>query len=361
MAETTIEWTDRTWNPLRGCSKVSEGCRNCYAIKMAHRFSGPGQPYEGLTKPGPGGPNWTGKVMLLPDVLEHPLRWRKPQRVFVNSMSDLFHPEVPDEFIDQVFAVMALAPEHTFQILTKRPERMQEYLSDRKEVIEETIAFNTMGVPSRDIGKLWGGWTPAQTDEYGRVEVPGYFDDVNIDWPLPNVWIGVSVENEQAADERIHWLNKTPAAVRFLSCEPLLGPLDLRVHLNWKSSQDWKTPLISWVIAGGESGPGARPMHPDWARSLRDQCQATGVAFHFKQHGEFLLGRRVREIELPAYTEDARDGIITLTRIDPPSEAGKKTYVAVDSEGCAYELKRVGKKSAGRLLDGRTWDEFPQV
>jgi len=178
---------------------------------------------------------------------------------------------------------------------------------------------------------------------------------------LPNVWLGVSVEDQRAADERIPLLLRTPAAVRFLSMEPLLGPVDLWEWVDPFRS-GWPTPLeIDWVIAGGESGPGARPMHPDWVRSIRDQCTKAYVPFFFKQWGEWALGRRMIEIELPAYMEEAREGILTLETIDPSSEAGKTRYVAVDKEGRAFELLRVGKKAAGRLLDGREWNEYPEV
>jgi len=323
-----IEWTDATWNPLRGCSKVSEGCRNCYAARVAARFSGEGQPYEGLAEMTPHGPRWTGKVQYVMNALNQPLKWRKPRRIFVNSMSDLFHEAVPDWFIFEVFDVMYRARWHTFQILTKRPERMWEWV---------TWYYEKSGI-ERDV--------------------------------YPNVWLGVSVENQRVADERIPLLLQTPAAVRFLSMEPLLGPVDLTNYLpyQYQATDEWGafTDLyvqtgVDWVIVGGESGPGARPMHPDWVRSIRDQCQAAGVAFHFKQWGEWSTGRRMSEIEIPSILSEARDGIIAATTIDPPRESGETRYVCVDTEGRAFEMVRVGKKSAGRLLDGRTWDEFPEV
>lgn len=290
MSDTKIEWATKVWNPLRGCSKVSEGCRNCYAIRVAHRFGGVGMPYEGLTQVGTGGPNWTGKIKLAPDMLNHPLDWKKPQRVFVNSMSDLFHPEVPFEFIEEVFETMALAKQHTFQILTKRPGRMLDFF--------KRCVYN--------------------------VHFPG--ND-----PLRNVWVGVSVEDQKAADERIPLLLQAPAAVRFLSCEPLLGQLDLtRIH----SGPNEET--IDWMIVGGESGPGARPMHPDWTRSLRDQCTSAGVPFFFKQWGEWLPVHSDR----PSWSYSSPES--KCQTID-----GTRFY-------------RIGKKAAGRLLDGRTWDEFPK-
>ncbi|MBX6396585.1 MAG: phage Gp37/Gp68 family protein, partial [Alicyclobacillaceae bacterium] len=251
---------DMTWNPVRGCSKVSEGCRNCYAMHQAHRFSGEGKPYDGLTRTTSHGPEWTGNVKLIHDVLPQPLKWKKPRRVFVNSMSDLFHEALPDEFIDRVFAVMALAEWHTFQILTKRPKRMHEYMKT---------------------GSRW---------EYVLHAANQIRPTPNLsDWPLPNVWLGVSVENQKAADERIPFLLQTPAAVRFLSCEPLLGPVDLSEFKPFgckpREAIGCPEPAIDWVIIGGESGPRARPMYPEWARSLRDQCQESGVPVFVKQLG----------------------------------------------------------------------------
>lgn len=239
-ATTSIQWTDKTWNPVRGCSVVSPGCRSCYAMKQAHRFSGPGQPYEGLTKlSGRSGPQWTGQIRLVEDALLEPLRWRKPARVFVNSMSDLFHEGVPDRFLQDVFQVMSATPQHTYQVLTKRPERMRHW-----------------------IARTFTG------------EV------------CQNVWLGVSVEDQQRADERIPLLLQTPAAVRFVSAEPLLGPLDLAPFFDGVltdfSKRDYP---LHWVIVGGESGPGARPCDVDWVRSIVHQCRASGVPVFVKQLG----------------------------------------------------------------------------
>lgn len=269
-----IEWTDATWNPLRGCTRVSAGCDNCYAENMATRFSGPGRPFEGVAKRVHGKPHWTGKIKLLEDKLMEPLRWEKSRMVFVNSMSDLFHESVPFEFIDRVFAVMALASQHKFQILTKRAKRMREYLGDpevRNRVYDVAMTIS-------------GGC---------------YFI-----WPLPNVWGLVSVENQKTADLRIPDLLATPFAVRGVSYEPALGPVDSGRWMptcfscagrlkyrgpDWvcdecgHTDQNVGGDFIDWVICGGESGPGARPMEVEWARSVRDQCQAAGVAFFFKQ------------------------------------------------------------------------------
>ena len=295
-----IEWTDATWNPIRGCSRVSEGCRNCYAERQAARFGGKGQPYEGTinyrsqvsgltyTNRGAAGSavgSWNGTIKVIEEHLTDPLRWKKPRRIFVNSMSDLFHENLADETIDRIFAVMALCPQHTFQVLTKRAERMVAWFA-RSTTHAEVSAFCLTNFDRCMIGTRW---------------------------PLPNVWLGVSVENQAAADERIPHLLRTPAAVRWLSVEPMLGPV--------KFWCPYPGPVIDWVVCGGESGAGARPMHPDWARSLRDQCVAAGVPFFFKQWGEFA-------------PSDMAVGVPEL---------------------------RVGKKRAGRTLDDMEWSEYPAV
>jgi protein gp37 len=254
---TNIEWTDTVWNPIRGCSMVSAGCENCYAMKQAHRFSGPGQPYEWLTELGPHGPRWTGTIKLVPELLDVPLHWKKPRRIFVNSMSDLFHDEVPDEFLDRVFAVMALRLEHTFQILTKRPARMRDYLTDH-------------AAGGRHI------WTACQS-----ISMP---NKQSTTWPLPNVWMGVSVEDEPTAEERLEHLVRTPAAVRFVSYEPALA--EIKIY-RW-------LPKIQWLIVGGESGPGARPCNVAWIRSIKDQCQAAKVPVFVKQLGSHWYDNAAR-------------------------------------------------------------------
>ena len=305
MTKTKIEWADRVWNPVTGCTKVSEGCRNCYAERLAGRF-------------------WKDRkfteVRIHPLRLEQPLSWKKPSRVFVNSMSDLFHPGVDHDFIGDVFRVMEKTPQHTYMILTKRPKEMLYW-------------FNLM----------------------------------NAERYLPNVWLGVSVEDQKSADERIPLLLKAPAAVRFMSCEPLLGPVNL-----WKFATREETfgsmydhrgsypfyqqlgfenkPIkyhegIDWGIVGGESGPNARPMHPDWARSIRDQCFDAEVPFFFKQWGEWQWTNERLEVQRLANGEKERK----LTSINVPGAIGYN-----------HEWFRwVGKKKAGRLLDGREWNEFP--
>lgn len=272
MADNTgIEWTDATWNPVTGCTEVSPGCDHCYAKTFAERWRGtPGHYFENGFD-----------VQLRPDKLDLPLRWRKPRRIFVNSMSDLFHDRVPDTYIAEVWAVMAWSPHHTYQVLTKRHARMRSLLS--------SAAFKSLVDDAwYDFGR---GYNLA-----AKVGHPGHPYDR---WPLPNVWLGVSTENQQWADIRIPALLDTPAAVRFISAEPLLGSIDLRRSLaKWRPALDDKRwdaadrimarDVLHWVIVGGESGRAARPMHPEWACSLRDQCQAAGVPFLFKQAGSVL-------------------------------------------------------------------------
>lgn len=263
---TKIQWTDATWNPVTGCTRVSPGCDHCYALTLAERFRGtPGHYFEqGFD------------VVLRPDKLEQPLHWKKPRLVFVNSMSDLFHEQIPDEYIARVWAVMAMSRRHTFQVLTKRHGRMRSLLN-RPE--------------------FWRAVRRSVTTDLNRIpEAVGLVRD-----PLPNVWLGVSVEDQKWANIRIPALLDTPAAIRFISAEPLLGPVDI-----FASSKIDRDPGLDWVIVGGESGRGARPMDPSWARTLRDECVQSGIAFHFKQWG---------------------------THGGTPKDA--------------------------RELDGRTWDEFP--
>lgn len=277
-----IEWTDATWSPTVGCLKVSPGCEHCYAIDIAYRqeyaFKRP--EYLGTTRKLPDGSrNWTGAVRMLPERLTLPLKWRTPKRVFVDSMSDLFHEGVPEVFIDRVFAIMALTRRHAYQLLTKRPERMQRYIAD-PDARCRIGRFMTTLLILRAPGRIDAEGT--EMAEWYRHGIP---------WPLPNVWLGVSVEDQQRADERVPLLLQTPAAVRWLSCEPLLGPIDLQKP--WPATAPlpgsggvyapWMVQQLDWVIAGGESGATFRPMDLDWARSLRDQCQAAGVAFFAKQ------------------------------------------------------------------------------
>lgn len=286
---TKIEWTEETWNPVTGCTKISDGCKNCYAERMSKRLAGRyGYP--------PAPHNFD--VTLHPDRLDEPLRWRKSRRVFVCSMGDLFHKDVPDWFINEVFNIMTLAPQHTFQVLTKRPTRMRQFVQDTRWLNRGLLEGETK-----------------------------------------NVWLGVTAENQEQADERIEVLRYTPAAVRFVSFEPLLGEVVVGRHIKGSIYDRWSG--IHQAIVGGESGPGARSMHPDWARSLRDQCQAANVPFFFKQWGEWkaISGKRPQEV------------------IEFQQASGG---VACQVSGSPLVLWRVGKRRAGRLLDGYKYEEFPQ-
>ncbi|WP_190824741.1 DUF5131 family protein [Saccharopolyspora pogona] len=415
---TGIEWTDETWNPVTGCTKVSPGCDNCYALTLAERFRGtPGHYFENGFD-----------VQLRPDKLIEPLKWRKPRRIFVNSMSDLFHQDVPGSYIAQVWATMAATPQHTYQVLTKRHGRMRSLLSNpyfRKDVM---------------------GWL--RQDGH---PIPA--------WPLPNVWLGVSVEDQKRADRRIPALLETPAAVRFLSCEPLLGPVDLTKWLPPispmdpttapKSWSDWTWPdwvpqtvrdqiesfwgpksartpqqwmrdmhvqgshpfgttvtsgdgfghnppqvtgrwvhawnnvgrlvhddgsfsytsfsqraireqrRLNWIICGGESGPKSRPMHPDWARNLRDQCLQANVPFFFKQWGNWAPPD-------PEHGNSVFDYVTNDDRVQVVNDHGVRLgrpwpgWRVQDGTRDAAVMRRYAKHAAGRLLDGRTWDQYPQ-
>ena len=279
MGEATrIEWCDATWNPVRGCSPVSEGCRHCYAMGVAARFSAPGMPYAGLARRVNGHPAWTGEVRLVPEALDLPLRWRKPRRIFVNSMSDLFHEKLRDAEIAAVFAVMAIATQHTFIVLTKRAARMREWVGttdNREHEVGEIVRLGTSGAES------------------GLLE-----------WPLPNVVLGVSVENQATADARIPELLATPAACRAVSYEPALVPVDFQAWLGRAATLCAACGLkfghgtmiggtgcrgLDWIVVGGESGPRARPCDLAWIRSTVRQCREAGIACFVKQLGASVI------------------------------------------------------------------------
>lgn len=331
---TEIEWTDATWNPITGCSVVSPGCTHCYAMALAGTRLKNHESRNGLTKQVNGHHVWTGEVRFNAQWLDQPLRWTRPRRIFVCAHGDLFAEGVPDEWIDQIFAVMALAPQHTFQVLTKRPERMREYVK---------------ALPARSgaVGK-WAAW------HWGAQDPDLLNDQVSyvVFSTLPNVWLGVSVEDQRRADERIPILLDTPAAIHWISAEPLLGPVNLRGWCTAAWEGDIRraipAPRIQWVVAGGESGPNARPMHPDWVRGLRDQCAAAGVPFLFKQWGEYAP-RRAAE---PADQVDARKALIV--RPDGGITSGLLPY-GPD----AWIMDKLGKRRAGRLLDGVEHNAFP--
>ncbi len=290
---TPIEWTDFSWNFLRGCSRVSEGCARCYAERQAIRHAGPGGPYEGLVKSTAKGPRWTGEVSFHEDILLQPLKRKKPTKYFVNSMSDLFHEKVKDAWLDKAFAVMALTPQHTYQILTKRPERMLEYLTANTQV-SNALAFQTAN--ARIMMRVFSTLSAAKSplNQWQRLIKDGLFIEMEPEvfwfakWPLPNVWLGVSCEDQKTADERIPILLDTPAAVRWVSAEPLLGPVDLTHYLHTRylhGGPYHETERLDWAVVGGESGPGTRPCDISWIRSIVNQCEAAGTAVFVKQLG----------------------------------------------------------------------------
>ena len=355
-----IEWTDATWNPIRGCSRVSEGCRNCYAERIAARFSGTGQPYEGIAFPNGGRSvvvklealakgkrsiGWTGEVRFIPELLDQPLRWKRPRKIFVNSMSDLFHEKVETAWIDKTFAVMALAPQHIFQILTKRPQRMISYFGPTRgrDGYIQAATRNTGFNIEREMHIREA--TNAFIHQIGHDPADPY------SFPLPNVWLGVSVEDQKTADERIPLLLQTPAAVRWVSYEPALGPVNFSARLGKSESLGGSHVfrLLDWLVAGGESGPGARPCHPQWIRAARDQCMEAGVPFFFKQWGEWLNSYQLR----PAFSDAELDRISFKTVRREPEDNKPNA-------GLADLYFRVGKKRAGHLLDGVQWQEFPR-
>lgn len=264
---TNISWTNETWNPIVGCSKISAGCQKCYAAEAAksarlQQFT----QYKDVK-------NWDGTTVFVDSQLLKPLGWKKSKKIFVCSMSDLFHENTPDEWISKVFAVMALCPQHTFQVLTKRPDRMRDYLLSE----------------NRD-SKISNWATTFDKSSSDRI--------ISADLPLLNVWLGTSIENQKVADDRIPLLNQIPVAVRFLSCEPLLNLVDLRKYLGlcvgcqsceFQGGHRLTESKISWVIVGGESGPGARHCNIEWLRLIVRQCNQAGVAVFVKQLGSNVV------------------------------------------------------------------------
>ena len=325
MAETSkIEWTDATWNPITGCTLVDDGCRNCYAAELAATRLKNHPSRKGLaTRNAAGVAKFTGEVRFNEQWLDQPLRWSTPRMVFVCAHGDLFHHGVPEDWIDRLFAVMALCPHHTFQVLTKRPDRAREYIAEMADCPSE--------------------W---------RIKRLDYPTRLHRSWPLPNVWLGTSVSDQASANARIPDLLGAPAAVRFISAEPLLGPVRFnqiyREGISMTYVDNALTGFVSngyggtyrekldWIIVGGESGRNARPMNPDWARAIRDQCQEAGTAFFFKQWGEWV----------PDDTPEARDARIHLDVEWHGFDGARGSW-------------RVGKRKSGRTLDGLTWSQMP--
>jgi protein gp37 len=340
MTKSAIEWTDETWNPLRGCNRVSPGCTNCYAERVAMRFSGADQPYEALVRMSSQGPKWTGQIRTVPGALHAPLLWKQPRRVFVNSMSDLFHEAVPFSFVAAVLGCMSLASAHTFQVLTKRPQRMAEFF--------EWLEYEGAQVDSPAslcVTKLLvlAEGMPERLEPLIRERAKA-----RSQWPLSNVWFGVSVEDQTRADERREPLCTVASAGwrTWVSYEPALGLVD------WTG---WD--FIGWLVSGGESGVRARPSHPHWHRVARDWCAGAGVTYFFKQWGAW----------------QPHDEPHTEPHSEPPvrgANTGASAFLRVDGHwgnqgdwlnGQAQAVDRIGKKAAGRVLDGRLHDACPEV
>jgi protein gp37 len=367
-----IEWTDATWNPTTGCDKVSPGCDHCYAMTLAPRLkameiaNGRAETgrYQTDGDPATSGPGFG--FAMHSDALDQPIRWTRPRVIFVNSMSDLFHSDMTLDFLAKVWAVMSVTPQHTYQVLTKRPQIA-------RSIFTRNVAYGPSSVPFKFVVN------------YHRMQM-GYpvlpdsaREDGTYAWPLPNVWLGTSVEDQKRADLRIGPLLETPAAHRFLSMEPLLGPVDLSPWL-WEGVQhrtDYGTGVehdiaprqdLEWVIVGGESGKGARPMHPGWVRALRDQCAEADVMFMHKQWGNWApLG----SAEVPTYrdvwvfgegmpTVDTREGEMAgrYWAKWAPDTAGSPPGRR-DPYGDVLMRHYGNKKDAGRMLDGRTYDDVP--
>lgn len=344
--KSAIEWTDATWTPIRArprsgekivgetgwktalpggkpgwyCEHESEGCRNCYAESMNRRL-GTGIDFKKQNRE-------KVEIFLDEKMLLAPLRWRKPRMIFVCSMTDLFADFVKDEWIDKIFSVMALSPQHTFQVLTKRSSRMREFLDDRPDAGEgHRRRWSTIAGQIMEDGD--------NANDYV----------LNRPWPLPNVWLGISCERQEEADKRVPNLLGTPAHTRFVSAEPLLGSINFRHMCDGQYPFDAlaKEPHIDWIILGGESGHNARPMNPEWARSIRDQCVATKSKFFFKQWGTWAPPD---VLDYNPYDEMQRPHVF-------PNQYKPR---------CSWEeVFRVGKKAAGRLLDGKIHDEYPRA
>jgi len=339
MGKTSIEWTEHSWPVINGCRRISEGCRNCYAERLTATRLSRTPKYEGLAVFGQNGPRWTGKVRLWEKHLDMPIRLRKPSKIFVCDMGDLFYEEVADEAIAAVFGVMLLAQHHTFQVLTKRPDRMRAFM--RTATVDECI-----GTACR-----FGVGFPPGYSKHVSKEMRAQGRDPKSDewasWPPRHVWLGVSVENQATADDRISVLLETPAAIRWISAEPLLASVGLFAFLktplrdlSLRALRSPDMPGLDWVVVGGESGPDARPMRAEWVRTIRDQCAAAGVAFFFKQWGE--------HVEVAGYRA-GDDGRVMF-------DAKRRPLVDVDG----HQFVRMGKKEAGRQIDGNTYSEFPR-
>jgi len=373
-ANTKIEWTDATWNPITGCSVISPGCKHCYAMQLAGTRLKHHESRAGLTQDTSAGPVWTGEVRLNSQWLDQPIRWTKPRMIFVCAHADLFHESVPDEWIDIVVGIMWAClynrhgkPGHIFQVLTKRAARMRDYFStDRREA-----------------------WARAAVNYGGGIDPDGiYYQVMYAEGPHPRIWLGVSVEDQKRADERIPELLATPAAVRWVSAEPLLGPVDLVPYMGFRTvkcgcgfkrdehflvgatskferclecgKRTTSLPSLDWVVSGAESGSKARPSNPVFFRSLRDQCAASGTAYLHKQNGEFADMQTARIVQ-SGPVMDSKGNVADWMRQAVEFSDGRSAVVRAHTfDGHSTDLMyRVGKKAAGRLLDGVLHDGYP--
>jgi protein gp37 len=368
-----ISWTEWTWNWVAGCSLESPGCTNCYAMGQANRIiaqHGAASHYAGTVQTVNRKAVWTGKIALAPDhILYKPLRWQSPRIIFTNSMSDPFHEKMPLEWIATMFAIIAITPHHIYQVLTKRARHMREQMvgSDFLEITPmSTRVADALLAMWPDIERLGIPRYAAFKTEASIASLAALIrkEDPSV-WPLKNVWFGVSAEDQQRANDRVRYLLETPAAIRFVSAEPLLGPIDferlertrrqgygagyLDALRGWTRGsghghREFDAPAkLDWIIVGGESGPDARPMHREWARSIRNQCRETGVAFHFKQWGEWMPADDWygdHSVSLPLRTFDG--------------ERWRETSI-LDTD---YSV-RVGRRFSGRHLDNEIHNAFP--
>lgn len=339
MADNTkIEWTDSTWQVFTGCSITSPGCTNCYAMRLAGTRLQHHPSRAGLTTMSKAGPVWTGEVRFNRQWLDQPLRWKRPRAIFVCAHGDLFHENVPDAWLDEVFAVMALAPQHLYQVLTKRPARMRDYLSDAGVIrrVYETVC--DMAVAMRLNVTLIADRTDEPNAPPGRRIYLGQ-------WPLANVWLGTSVEDQTRADERQYSMRAIAELgwPTWVSYEPAIGPVD------WAG---WE--FLRWIVSGGESGAGARLTHPDWHRATRDFCADIGAAYHFKQNGAFKP-TTVTLDEWLHQKDEMRLGervVLSGGRFGGFPEHGVTEFEV---------MRLVGKKAAGRLLDGVEHNGMPEL
>lgn len=381
MAETSsIEWTDATWNPVTGCSVVSPGCTNCYAMRLAGTRLAHHPSRAGLTRDTKAGPVWTGEVRVNWDWIDQPLTWSRPRRIFVCAHGDLFHEEVGAEDLSLIYGTMIAAHHlrgHQFQVLTKRSARARQMLNDAG-FWQQAMATATAEIMDR---------TDPQNRR--RDDARATCGDYGPDAPPPGIWLGVSAEDQTRADERIPDLLATPAAVRFVSAEPLLGPIDFwavrrynprglpwidalsglvmrgaylarspsESSLNTSVRIPGELPALDWVIVGGESGNGARPMHPDWGRGIRDQCETAGVPFFLKQWGEWAP--QLGAIDLYEFGEVSRRQWAAWNGDDGRWDYWDRPMWCDDLGDPKDCLVKVGKRAAGRLLDGRTHDAMP--